>query len=122
MRALRQGVAAVGAVTRKELYSYLVSPMAYVVAAVFLLINGFIFFLILFFFLLFFFALFSYCLERFGQTRAYWWLALSAVYFSYPLVACLNINTSALVVPEPGTLMLMGLGMLGLACLRRRTA
>ena len=47
MKGLRQGLAAVGAVVRKELYSYLVSPMAYVVAAVFLLINGFIFFLIL---------------------------------------------------------------------------
>src|SRR5438094_7025372 len=47
MRAVRQGMAAMGAVTRKELYSYLVSPMAYVVAAVFLVINGFIFFLIL---------------------------------------------------------------------------
>ena len=47
MNAVRHGFAAVAAVTRKELYSYLVSPMAYVVAAVFLLINGFIFFLIL---------------------------------------------------------------------------
>jgi ABC-2 type transport system permease protein len=47
MKGLRQGLAAIGAVVRKELYSYLVSPMAYVVAAVFLLINGFIFFLIL---------------------------------------------------------------------------
>ena len=47
MRALGQWFAAVGAMMRKELYSYLVSPMAYVVAAVFLLINGFIFFLIL---------------------------------------------------------------------------
>ena len=47
MRILRQMSAAIGAVTRKELYSYLVSPMAYVVTAVFLLINGFIFFLIL---------------------------------------------------------------------------
>jgi len=47
MRALRQGVAAIGAMAGKELYSYFVSPMAYVVAAVFLLINGFIFFLIL---------------------------------------------------------------------------
>ena len=35
---------ALWAVTKKELYSYLVSPMAYVVAAVFLLINGLIFY------------------------------------------------------------------------------
>ncbi len=47
MNAVRQSLAGVGAIVRKELYSYLVSPMAYVVAAVFLLINGFIFFLIL---------------------------------------------------------------------------
>ena len=47
MRAISSGLAAIGAVTRKELYSYLVSPMAYVVTAVFLLINGFIFYLIL---------------------------------------------------------------------------
>jgi ABC-2 type transport system permease protein len=44
---LGAALAAIGAVTRKELYSYLVSPMAYVVTAVFLLINGFIFFLII---------------------------------------------------------------------------
>lgn len=50
----------------------------------------------LLFFLLFFVALFRYCLERFRQTGAYWWLALSGMYFSYPLVSCLNINTSAL--------------------------
>jgi ABC-2 type transport system permease protein len=47
MSRFTYGLAAVGAVTRKELYSYLVSPMAYVVTAVFLLITGFIFFLIL---------------------------------------------------------------------------
>jgi ABC-2 type transport system permease protein len=47
MNRLNAGAAAIGAMARKELYSYLVSPMAYVVAAVFLLINGFIFFLIL---------------------------------------------------------------------------
>jgi ABC-2 type transport system permease protein len=47
VKGVTQGLAAIGAVARKELYSYLVSPMAYVVAAVFLLINGFIFFLIL---------------------------------------------------------------------------
>jgi ABC-2 type transport system permease protein len=47
MRGVRSAAAAVNAMTRKELYSYLVSPMAYVVCAVFLLINGFIFFLIL---------------------------------------------------------------------------
>ncbi|NBP77857.1 MAG: ABC transporter permease, partial [Proteobacteria bacterium] len=35
------------AVSRRELYAYLVSPMAYAVASVFLLVNGFIFFLIL---------------------------------------------------------------------------
>ena len=45
--ALRRGWNATWAVTRKELYSYLVSPMAYVVAAVFLLVNGFIFYLII---------------------------------------------------------------------------
>ena len=32
------------AITRKELYSYLVSPIAYAIAAVFLLINGLIFY------------------------------------------------------------------------------
>jgi ABC-2 type transport system permease protein len=47
MNAVRLGLNAVTAVTRKELYSYLVSPMAYVVTAVFLLVNGFIFFLII---------------------------------------------------------------------------
>jgi len=47
MTRLGQGLAAIGAVARKELYSYAVSPFAYVVAAVFLLINGLIFFLIL---------------------------------------------------------------------------
>ena len=47
MNAVRLGLNAVSAVTRKELYSYLVSPMAYVVTAVFLLVNGFIFFLII---------------------------------------------------------------------------
>lgn len=47
MRWATQGLAAIWAMTRKELYSYLVSPMAYVVAAVFLLVNGLIFFLIL---------------------------------------------------------------------------
>jgi ABC-2 type transport system permease protein len=46
MKALRRGFDAVAAVTRKELYSYFVSPMAYIVTAVFLLVNGFIFFLI----------------------------------------------------------------------------
>jgi ABC-2 type transport system permease protein len=46
MRSVRAGLAGIGAVTRKELYSYLVSPMPYVVTAVFLLVNGFIFFLI----------------------------------------------------------------------------
>jgi ABC-2 type transport system permease protein len=46
MRGFRQGLNAFFAVTRRELYSYLVSPMAYAVAAVFLLVNGFIFFLI----------------------------------------------------------------------------
>lgn len=43
-RAFRGGLAAVSAVVRKELYSYLVSPMVYVVTAVFLLINGVIFY------------------------------------------------------------------------------
>ncbi len=47
MRGIGQGLNAIWAVTRKELYSYLVSPMAYVVTAVFLLVNGFIFFLII---------------------------------------------------------------------------
>jgi ABC-2 type transport system permease protein len=47
MKTVSTRLAAVGAIVRKELYSYLVSPMAYVVAAVFLLINGLIFFLIL---------------------------------------------------------------------------
>jgi ABC-2 type transport system permease protein len=47
MRGIRHALAAISAVMRKELYSYFVSPMAYVVTAVFLLINGFIFFLIL---------------------------------------------------------------------------
>ena len=47
MNVVRQGLNATWAMTRKELYSYLVSPMAYVVAAVFLLVNGFIFFLII---------------------------------------------------------------------------
>ena len=43
-RAVGNGLAAIMAVTRRELYSYLVSPMVYVVTAVFLLINGVIFF------------------------------------------------------------------------------
>ncbi len=43
-RALGGGGAAVAAMARKELYSYLVSPMVYVVTAVFLLINGLIFY------------------------------------------------------------------------------
>ncbi|HET6317576.1 MAG TPA: ABC transporter permease [Chloroflexota bacterium] len=43
-RALAGGLAATLAMTRKELYSYLVSPMVYVVTAVFLLINGLIFY------------------------------------------------------------------------------
>ncbi|MDQ3700436.1 MAG: ABC transporter permease [Chloroflexota bacterium] len=47
MRFISQGLNATWAVARKELYSYLVSPMAYVVTAVFLLVNGFIFFLII---------------------------------------------------------------------------
>jgi ABC-2 type transport system permease protein len=47
LTALQQGLGATWAVTRKELYSYLVSPMAYVVTAVFSLVNGFIFFLII---------------------------------------------------------------------------
>ena len=47
MKQLTSGTVAIAAMARKELYSYLMSPMAYVVTAVFLLINGFIFFLIL---------------------------------------------------------------------------
>lgn len=47
MIAVRRSLLSVWAVTLKELYSYLVSPMAYVVAAMFLLVNGFIFFLII---------------------------------------------------------------------------
>lgn len=47
MTGLRAGLAAIGAVAGKEMYSYIVSPMAYAVATVFLLINGFIFYLIL---------------------------------------------------------------------------
>ena len=43
-RAVGSGLAAIGAVMRRELYSYLVSPMVYVVTAVFLLVNGVIFF------------------------------------------------------------------------------
>jgi len=43
-RALGGGAAAVAAMARRELYSYLVSPMVYVVTAVFLLINGLIFY------------------------------------------------------------------------------
>lgn len=45
MRGFNAGLAAVSAVTRRELYSYVVSPMPYVVTSVFLLINGVIFFL-----------------------------------------------------------------------------
>ncbi|HEX2184635.1 MAG TPA: ABC transporter permease subunit [Chloroflexota bacterium] len=44
LKGVRQALNAIAAVTRKELYSYLVSPMAYVVTAVFLLVNGFIFY------------------------------------------------------------------------------
>lgn len=47
MRSFNMGLSAIGAVAGKELYSYLVSPMPYVVTAVFLLINGFIFFLLI---------------------------------------------------------------------------
>lgn len=47
MRRFAPGLAGIGAMARKELYSYLVSPMAYAVTAVFLLINGLIFFLIM---------------------------------------------------------------------------
>lgn len=45
MSAIKRTLAGIGAVAGKELYSYLVSPMAYAVAAVFLVINGFIFYL-----------------------------------------------------------------------------
>lgn len=48
------------------------------------------------FFVLFFLAMFGYALDRFRQTGAYWWLALCGVYFSYPLIAAINIYTSAL--------------------------
>ena len=47
-------------------------------------------------FVVFFVAMFGYVLNRFRQTGAYWWLALCGMYFSYPLVAALNIHTSAL--------------------------
>ena len=42
-RAVGSGLAAIGAIMRRELYSYLVSPMVYVVTAVFLFLNGTIF-------------------------------------------------------------------------------
>ena len=44
----------------------------------------------------FFVAMFGYALDRFRRTGAYWWLALSGMYFSYPLVAAANIYTSEL--------------------------
>ena len=47
MKRVSQSLAGIAAVARKELYTYLVSPIAYAAAAVFLLINGLIFFLIL---------------------------------------------------------------------------
>lgn len=40
-------LAGIGAVARRELYGYLVSPTVYAVASVFLLVNGWIFYLIL---------------------------------------------------------------------------
>ena len=40
-------LAGIGAVARRELYGYLVSPPVYAVATVFLLVNGWIFYLIL---------------------------------------------------------------------------
>ena len=50
----------------------------------------------LFLFLVFLVAMFAYALNRFRQTGAYWWLALCGMYFSYPLVAALNIHASGL--------------------------
>lgn len=44
----------------------------------------------------FFLLMFGFVLNRYRQTGAYWWLALSAMYFSYPVVAALNIHTSIL--------------------------
>ncbi len=40
--------------------------------------------------------LFSFVLRQYGRTRAYWWLALAGLYFSYPVVAAVNIHVSTL--------------------------
>jgi len=49
-------------------------------------------------YLLFFFFLFRYALGRYVITGSYWWLALSGMYFSYPVVAALNIHVGTFFV------------------------
>jgi hypothetical protein len=48
------------------------------------------------FHLVFFVTLFSFVLDRYRQGRGYWWLALSGMYFGYPLVSALNIYVAIL--------------------------
>jgi hypothetical protein len=48
------------------------------------------------FWVVFFLLMFGFVLNSYRRTGAYWWLALSGMYFSYPVVAALNIHTSVL--------------------------
>ena len=62
----------------------------YVDVALYSGIVGLVFFLVLFL------KLFAFTLRRYRQTGAFWWLALIGLYFSYPLVATLNIYVAQL--------------------------
>src|SRR6266496_3609718 len=47
-------------------------------------------------YLVFFLLLFAHVVRKYRQTGSYWWLALAGMYFSYPLVAAINIYVSIL--------------------------
>ena len=47
-------------------------------------------------YLVFVVLVFSFVLRQYRRTRAYWWLALAGLYFSYPVVAAVNIHISTL--------------------------
>jgi len=68
----------------------LVFDNTYVDVALFSGVVGLVLFLILFV------RLFGYVLTKYRQTNSFWWLALLGMYFSYPLVATLNIYVSQL--------------------------